>query len=492
MSRKPGKPEIATVIKWTEDEWRAVAAQLLRMHGPSLLSSPALDEIKAKDVFIAQDVLPETRHRKLISISQGFATNRLRLHKLLQQIKPAPANGRERINRQGKQASKSAPPVRSDTVDDRRHVATSGVSKSARNMGASSRPTGEADVQKTSSVQTSEGYKEKTRSAASGQAHSASAEIQGERRQGDEPLPIAATAETALSNPELDAGPQTEPAPQTTVAGRHHPRANLHAQVQRGAGNSSAETSKHDATGKNDSRTVTAQPSANLVELARPFVAMVCQELATALVSALSRHANAQDLTATLQTLLSGKTATQAAAPDEHQEQAPRQFRKDNRQEQPSTEDDKGHPGESDVQPLFDPKLPPSPNSPFKPLIGLIGAGTRDFEDLQQFYPQLQLTVVSAEAVRSTPVLRDCQRMLGMREDISAESDEFLRRAFGNRYLRVSGGIERIREQLDAWLNNPGAINAAPGRSRKPFNGKGKGGDAPKNRRNRRPGPGRP
>jgi len=76
MSRKLAKPELAAVIKWTEDEWSTIASRLLQVHGLALLSSPALEEIKAKDVFNAQDVLPPARHRKLISISQGFAANR--------------------------------------------------------------------------------------------------------------------------------------------------------------------------------------------------------------------------------------------------------------------------------------------------------------------------------------------------------------------------------------------------------------------------------
>lgn len=43
---------------------------------------PDLQKIKAKDVFVAQAVLPENRHRKLVSIAQGFAGIRARLEAL--------------------------------------------------------------------------------------------------------------------------------------------------------------------------------------------------------------------------------------------------------------------------------------------------------------------------------------------------------------------------------------------------------------------------
>lgn len=54
---------------------------------------------------------------------------------------------------------------------------------------------------------------------------------------------------------------------------------------------------------------------------------------------------------------------------------------------------------ELDVQPLFDPKLPPSADSDFKPNIGLVSMPGSDFEGLRQRYPQLHLTIVQAEAL---------------------------------------------------------------------------------------------
>jgi hypothetical protein len=148
-------------------------------------------------------------------------------------------------------------------------------------------------------------------------------------------------------------------------------------------------------------------------------------------------------------------------------------------------EEDGSHPAE--VQPLFDPKLPPSANSDFKPTIGLVGANTRELDDLQLLYPQLRLTVVAPDAVRSADVFRQCQRIIGLREDVSQPVDELLRRLLRNRYIRIAGGIPRVREQLNAWLHNPGSINAEP-RPHVPRGPKGQGqgqGEGGKKRHNR-------
>jgi len=46
-----------------------IASRLLEEKGRGLLESTQLEEVKAKDVFNARNVLPESRYRKLISIS---------------------------------------------------------------------------------------------------------------------------------------------------------------------------------------------------------------------------------------------------------------------------------------------------------------------------------------------------------------------------------------------------------------------------------------
>lgn len=90
MSRKPEPVATSNFIKWTEEEWQMIASRLLEEKGRGLLESTQLDEVKAKDVFNAQGVLPESRHRKLISLSQGFQTIRQRLHGIMQKMAGLP------------------------------------------------------------------------------------------------------------------------------------------------------------------------------------------------------------------------------------------------------------------------------------------------------------------------------------------------------------------------------------------------------------------
>lgn len=492
MSRKLKTPELVAVIKWTEDEWEAVASRLLDAHGPALLSSPNLEEVKAKDVFIAQEVLPKGRHRKLISISQGFAGSRLRLHGILQKLKPVPRRAQTAVKQRRKEVLPDetvSEPGSDKKPATPRLVSGSGIGASPRSVSRASEKSIPDMVATEQPI--SDGNKTETASEASSQAViPASAEIPGKRKHGHKEVPVVPDAEIPQDSLRVNAGPGGSNRP--TGGDAHAPDVTSHRPMQRESGKSVNRAAAHDVASKHVASAAAAQPSANLVELARPFVAMVCQELAAAFVSALSRNASGQDLSTALQSrLFSGTTTTQPSGRNVRKEPEPR-FKSEGPQEGTmSIEDDKGHAGESDVQPLFDPKLPPSPHSSFKPMIGLIGASTRDFGDLQQFYPQLQLAVVGAEAARSSPVLRDCQRMLGLREDISADTDEFLRREFGNRYLRVSGGTERIREQLNVWLDNPGSMSAPPGRQHKQFNGKGQSGAGPKKRHNRRPASGR-
>lgn len=103
-------------------------------------------------------------------------------------------------------------------------------------------------------------------------------------------------------------------------------------------------------------------PGPDLVELARPFVIMVCEELANAFVKVLGAGAAANTLKA-------------AAGQDNGRRQPfagevgggrPAAWPKALEREALDLDDDQHH-GETDVQPLFDPKLPPAANSPFRP-----------------------------------------------------------------------------------------------------------------------------
>jgi hypothetical protein len=234
-----------------------------------------------------------------------------------------------------------------------------------------------------------------------------------------------------------------------------------------------------------------APASASFLEVARPFVAMVCEEMALALVKVLSTKGGEQQFGNMMQKALAQFSAPQGnggATRPERQNQ-PRHERVQQPQPQPQAftspvdlpertlavdgvDDDGNHPAE--VQPLFDPKLPPSANSDFKPTIGLVGSNLRELDDLQLLYPQLRLTVVAPDAVRSADVFRQCQRIIGLREDVAQPVDELLRRLLRNRYIRIAGGIPRVREQLNSWLHNPNSINAEP-RPHVPRGPKGQG-----------------
>jgi hypothetical protein len=204
------------------------------------------------------------------------------------------------------------------------------------------------------------------------------------------------------------------------------------------------------------------------IEMARPFVAMVCQEFANALVNKLVEQGGGKAFSSLLHTPPTGASQMRPSPVS------------------PTDEDDAEF-AETDVQPLFDPKLPPSANSAFKPVIALIATSAHDAEDLQRLFPQLELSVVSLDELRTAPALRNCQRMIGLREEIPAPADEFLRKTFRNRYVRITGGLIQLREQLGAWLNNPGSMNASAGAPRKQGNFKGQGGGFPKKRQFRGP-----
>jgi hypothetical protein len=115
------------------------------------------------------------------------------------------------------------------------------------------------------------------------------------------------------------------------------------------------------------------------------------------------------------------------------------------------------------MQPLFDPKLPPSANSDFKPVIGLVAARAGEYAELQSLYPQLQLAIVPAEAIRGPEAFRNCQRIIGVHNEVPPATDDLLRHSLRYRYVRLQGGAAQVREQLNAWLDNPGSINGAPG-----------------------------
>lgn len=86
MPNNTDQRTVSTLIRWTEDEWRTIARGLCAKQGGEPKRALDLQKIKAEDVFAAQEVLPEDRHRKLASIAQGFAGIRARLDAVTQRV----------------------------------------------------------------------------------------------------------------------------------------------------------------------------------------------------------------------------------------------------------------------------------------------------------------------------------------------------------------------------------------------------------------------
>lgn len=225
-------------------------------------------------------------------------------------------------------------------------------------------------------------------------------------------------------------------------------------------------------------------PMPALLETTRPFIVMVCEEFAKAFVKVIAIHG----INVTLPDA-SGQTRSQVVASRAEALRTPVV-----EEIEPNLTSDKtdhesrlavdtnvkyvdfdSAPQEEeedplDVQPLFDPKLPPCPDSDFKPKIGLVSTSGSDFEGLRQRYPQLHLTIVKAEALSDVRRFGHCQRIIALREEISPGTDALLSGQLRHRYIRLDGGLNEIKAQLDAWLASPGSI-AAGSRRRMPFGG---------------------
>ena len=386
---------VSTLIRWTEDEWRTVARHLCAKQGGEPMGALDLQKLKARDVFVAQEVLPEDRHRTLASIAQGFAGIRARLDALTQCVPDA-----EQVST-GTEKTKVGPERR--TALD---TAATVLPASEQDMEASNQMT---DSDERAAEQTSE--------------RNRIFEKQGSRSMHQ------ASEDSARSQQHVD------------------------------------------------------RPG--LIEAVRPFVVMVCEEIANALVKVIST----QDLEISFPAT-SGQNRSRAFRREEAL------HRPMDEEGRPSSNSDKTNhelclvdeadsnrvdgdftsreeSDESDVldvQPLFDPKLPPSADSDFKPKIGLVSTPGADFEGLRQRYPQLHLTIVQADALSDVRRFGHCQRIIGLREEISAGTDALLSRLLRHRYIRLDGGMNGVIAQLDTWLASPGSI-ASGSRRRVPFNG---------------------
>lgn len=432
----------STPIKWTEEEWNKIAVQLYQLKGDHALASEDVNDIKARDVFEAQNVLPAERRRKQISIAQGFQQIRARLRGLFER---------------GKQEN-LFPATAAVQTEASRGGTTPVVTKASTDM-----PMEESRLSRdvNGDLFAESGL---VSNAASDEV--ASAHLPGESRAQD----VQPSQEASVSQPIKAVEQRVEDAPQSRTAAPTAPVGIL-ADVQ-----SSIAVEEH---GKQSARRA-EHSSASLEELARPFVAMVCDELARALVQAFPGQGLLSSLTSRLQPAV-GAVARQFEEP-----RSQRNAQRPSNNSQPRSADESPMPGQPDVietgdddasqplevQPLFDPKLPPSANSDFKPMIGLVATRDREYEDLQLLYPQLWFSIVPVEDIHDPDAFRDCQRVIGLREEVPQATEELLKRTLGYRYIWLRGGVDRVREQLDAWLANPSSMQTGP-RSAEPRANKG-------------------
>ncbi|MBK4736640.1 hypothetical protein [Noviherbaspirillum pedocola] len=423
-------PAPPAAIKWTDEEWGRIADKLHGDKGDALLHSMDLEEIKARDVFEAQQVLPSERHRKLISIAQGFQGIRSRLHGIFRKMQ---ADGIS-IDRPATMPEGANPPGEAN-------------------------PPFDSAAQQVLALQTSEDAKQAplVQSVSQGSAEPSGSEALVE------PPAFAAIAEDSV--PEAAAPPS---APSARLAASAEPAVAQTEPVEDAAPHAAQAASAAEPREAAD----TTPAKHDFIEMARPFVAMVCEELARALTKALSEQPG--------MALLSSLKADAPRPAQRMREQNPRPRPQGETRPQAETrapapapapaprapvaaehfEEDPAHPTE--VQPLFDPKLPPSANSDFKPTIGLVATRAHEYEDLHMLYPQLQLSIVQADAIRGPDAFRNCQRIIGLRDEVPPAVDDMLRRSLRHRYVRLNGGAARVREQLNSWLDKPGSINSTP------------------------------
>jgi hypothetical protein len=455
MVTKMKPPSPATVIKWTEEEWELIAKQLYTTMGSTLLNSDTLDEVKAKDVFVAQEAaLPEHRHRKLISISQSFQSVREKLKGIFAKAAAAMRQNDLFATEPQKVAAKSRKqpkPVASEAVSSHSSIAEEPGASATSDIAAHAvreKPAITVDVSPSDESPTSPIADQGTASE------------------------IVASAVTPQPDAARGDSPQSRPLPKQPAA----PQRPLHEAP-------AVTRSPEPGTGQ----TRPAQPSpmamsGHFNDMLRPFIAMVSQEFAQALVNVVTKPENRNALSEMMRNVIgnAGAVNTRNANQGNAAHRTPAQQRSADYRNpafvangpassrNSATAQDEDEDAEHDVQPLFDPKLPPSANSSDKPTVGVVGASAHDFDELQQMYPQLQLIAVAVDDVPHAATLGQCQRVIGLREDVPAHTDEQLRYTFRNRYLRLTGGMGRVREQLGAWLDKPGSTEPRRPKFNKP------------------------
>ena len=402
---------VPTLIRWTEDEWRTIARELCAKQGGEPMRALDLQKIKARDVFVAQEVLPEDRRRKLASIAQAFAGIRARLNGLTQMVAEA--------------------------------------------------------EQETACA-------EKT-------------EVGPERRTASDTARVLLTSEQDLEASDQMSesdGRATEQSSERNVIPEKQGSRSMH-QAFEGADRPQQHVDRP-----------------GLMETMRPFVVMVCEEIAKALVKVIatqrlkgslpaeSSQARSRVVSSREETLHGpvGEEGRPNASPGKttHEHGLVNEANRDRVDDDFASQEEDDEGDALDVQPLFDPRLPPSADSDFKPKIGAVSTPFSDFEELRQRYPQLHLTIVQEDALSDVRRFGHCQRIIALREEISAGTDALLSRLLRHRYIRLDGGMNGVIAQFDAWLASPGSI-AAGSRRRLPFSGMERNGASGRKHQNRYP-----
>lgn len=419
------------VVRWTDDEWAQIASHLYTQVGTLRFGLSDFRELKAKDVFLAQRVLPEVRHRKLVSIAQAFGGIQTKLSAVLQSC---PRSSQQDLVH-----------ARRLECEDGEQALQTAVSTHDQARGGDG-PLVKAQIEtdKTAEIITAD-----SRTASTDSVPNAAISFQARRTGG-----LVSEREERMAEHTL------------TFNNERDRQSDYLSQQARAT------------TG----RLATVPGSPGLIEMARPFVAMVCEEIVKGFFSVMSTEGLDHAMPASIQKGFGQRAATQQANLNESREVGRQGGASHERPSQAriGTTDSQSEPSscsallgyhladtgevEAEVQPLFDPKLPPSADSEFKPRIGLVSRHANDFEDLPRLYPQFDLTIVQANTIADVRKFGHCQRIIALHDDLLPSTDELLAEQLRHRYIRLSGGPAALKSQLNAWLQAPGSIRTVPRR----------------------------
>lgn len=356
-----------------------------------------MKDIKARDVFLAQDVLPESRRRKLISIQQVFDVSRERLRVLLDTLPSSGVTGIKLPKKPSKRALSSIQDPNQKDISQTSNAKSRARAESKTRTKRGATPTAEHAI---APIGASSVTPEKVQIP-----------VAEERLVTKESQPIPVGDSPPIlpyhDSQAIAAGPDSEATGEVFQSTAEFPSSREPA---------TADVEQNKTTSHEDWAAPTL-PRPEFIESVRPFVAMACEELAKAFVKVFGEDASMAAVGAVIGVKPQGPASTGQRR--EHRRNAVQGKGEAFPPSPPKATEsvplvaDRDHDHfETDVQPLFDPKLPPDPNSPFKPRIALIAARTDDLVDLQQRFPQFELMAVTLDDLRGSSVLRTCQRIV--------------------------------------------------------------------------------